>query len=79
MTEYKKRVLQLANEISKDFFSEQKSASVEKAASHLFSVFTKQVRENSDEEFMYMMLKILMTEAMVLKGVKENGRTETDA
>jgi hypothetical protein len=79
MTTYKKTLLLLTANISKDFFSEPHSSNVEKAASNLFSIFIKQVKENSEEETMYMMLKILVAEVMMVKGAKTNGHIKTDA
>jgi hypothetical protein len=79
MTPYKKSLLLLTEQISKEFFSEPRSSNVEKVAANLFSVFIKQVKENSDDQTMYMMLKILMAEAMMMRGVKENANTERNA
>jgi hypothetical protein len=79
MKDYKKTLLLLTNEISKEFFSEPRSSNTEKAAASLFDVFIKQVKENSEEETMYMMLKILVAEAIMFRGAKENGNTRTDA
>ena len=79
MTPYKRSLLILATEISKEFFSHSRSARIEKAASGLFDMFIKQVKENSEDQTMYMMLKILTAEAIMLKGARTNGYTETDA
>lgn len=79
MTQYKKSLLLLTSQISKEFFSESHSSKVEKAAANLFIVFIKQVKESSEEDTMYMMLKILMAEAMMMRGARENGNTKRNA
>jgi hypothetical protein len=79
MTAYKKAILEIVDEWSKAFFSKQRDADVEKIASALFSKFKYQVENDDEISVMFMLLKIMMAEGVMLDGTRQLENRRTDA
>lgn len=77
--EYKKAVLNIIDEWSRAFFSKQRDADVEKVASALFSKFRFQVENESEIKVMFMLLKIMMSEGVMLNGTRQIENPRSDA
>jgi hypothetical protein len=74
MTKYKKVILEMLDHISKEYFSVSRTSEEEKFASLLFSKFKYQIENSEDMNVMFMLLKIMAAE-----GVMINGRTEIES
>lgn len=79
MSDYQIKMLTLSKLISKNFFSEPRSANVEKAASKIFGIFEDQVKNKDDKDTMMMMLKILVAEGVLMYGARETRTDQTKA
>jgi hypothetical protein len=79
MTGYKKALLEIVDEWSRVFFSKQRDADVEKVASSLFSKFRFQVENESEIKVMFMLLKIMMSEGVMLNGTRQLENPRSDA
>ena len=79
MTDYKKAILEIVDEWSRAFFSKQRNAEVEKVASALFSKFKYQVENDDEVSVMFMLLKIMMAEGVMLDGTRQIESPGTNA
>ena len=70
---YKEAVLKVLDNISQEYFSVSRTSEEEKFASLLFSKFKYQVENSEDINVMFMLLKIIAAE-----GIMINGRTEIE-
>jgi hypothetical protein len=70
---YKEAVLKVLDNISQEYFSVSRTSEEEKFASTLFSKFKYQVENSEDMNVMFMLLKIIAAE-----GIMINGRTEIE-
>jgi hypothetical protein len=71
---YKEAVLKVLDNISQEYFSVSRTSEEEKFASLLFSKFKYQVDNSEDMNIMFMLLKIIAAE-----GIMINGRTEIES
>jgi hypothetical protein len=79
MSEYKKAILEIIDKWSKAFFAKQRSADIEKVASELFNKFRFQIENQTDAKTMFMLLKIMMSEGVMLDGARQLENPRTDA
>jgi hypothetical protein len=79
MTEYKKAILEIVDEWSKAFFSKQRSADIEKVASELFTKFKFQIENQTEVKTMFMLLKLMMSEGVMLDGTRQLENPRSDA
>ena len=79
MSDYQIKMLTLSKLISKNFFSEPRSANVEKAASKVFDMFEKEVKSKDDKDMMMIMLKLLVAEGVLMYGARETRIDQTKA
>ena len=74
MSRYKQVIFEMLDHISKEYFSVSRTSEEEKFASLLFSKFKYQVDNSEDMNIMFMLLKIIAAE-----GIMINGRTEIES
>lgn len=79
MTGYKKAVLKIVDEWSKGFFSKPRSADVEEAVGKLFAKFKHQIENQDEVKIMFMLLKIMMSEGVMLNGTRQLENPRSDA
>lgn len=79
MTGYKKAVLEIVDDYSRDFFSKPRSADIEKVASKLFNKFRFEIENQDDVKVMFMLLTVMMSEGVMLDGARQLKYPESDA
>lgn len=79
MSGYKEAALEMIDLISKKYFSESRSAEEEEFASALFNKFRFQIKEQDDIKTMFMLLKIMVAEGIMLHGTRRLENPKTDA
>lgn len=79
MKEYKKAILEIADNWSKSFFSKHHDSDIEKVASELFNKFKIQIEKDSEIKVMFMLLKVMIAEGMIIYGTRQIRNTKSDA
>lgn len=70
MTGYKKALLEIVDEWSKVFFSKHRNAEQEAYVSSMFNKFKYQIENQDEVKTMFMLLKIMMSEGVMLNGTR---------
>jgi hypothetical protein len=79
MTGYKKSIVKLVNMISEEYFSVERNEEEEKYAAIIFAKFIKAITNDDDVNIMYMLLKVIMVEGVMLNGARRLNNDEADA
>ena len=79
MTPYKKAILEIVDEWSRAFFSKHREADVEKIAGQLFNKFRVQIENDTEVKIMFMLLKIMMAEGVMIHGARKLENSRSDA
>jgi hypothetical protein len=79
MTVYKKAILEIVEDWSQAFFSKKHDEEVEKIALDLFRKFKEQIEEQEELQIVFMLLKIMMVEGVMLDGTRQLENFGTDA
>lgn len=79
MKEYKKAILQIVDNHSKSFFSKHRDSDIEKVATELFNKFKSQIEKESEIKVMFMLLKVMIAEGMIIYGTRQIKNTKSDA
>jgi hypothetical protein len=79
MTGYKKSIVKLVNMISEEHFSVERNEEEEKYAAMIFAKFIKAITNDDDVNIMYMLLKVIMVEGVMLNGARRLNNDEADA
>lgn len=79
MKEYKKAILQIVDNHSKSFFSKHRDSDIEKVATELFNKFKSQIEKESEIKVMFMLLKVMITEGVMVHGARQIENVRSDA
>jgi len=79
MTDYKKAILQLVDDISQDYFSVQRTSEQEIYATEIFNKFKYKIINDEDMNILFTLLKVMVTEGVLLNGARELSSTKRDA
>jgi hypothetical protein len=71
MSKYKETIIEILDDISKEYFSKQRTAEEESFASMLFSKFKYQIKNSTDIKILFMLLQIMAAEGVMLNGTRE--------
>lgn len=79
MTGYKKALLEIMDEWSRVFFSKKRDADVEAMASAMFNKFKYQIQNQDEVAIMFMLLKVMMSEGVMMRGTRQLESSRSDA
>jgi hypothetical protein len=79
MTDYKKALLELLDDITKKFYSKPRSKEFEETSFKLIEKIKKQIIEQDQERIMFMLLKIIASEGVMVNGAKRINDIGRDA
>jgi uncharacterized membrane protein len=79
MSPYKIAALKIINIVSKQYFSKSRTAKEEKFASSLFNKLTTQIKEQEEIKIMFMLLKVMVAEGIMLHGTRRIESNKSDA
>jgi hypothetical protein len=79
MTNYKKTIIEITNMLSEMYFSVPRDAEEEKHANEIFSKFKYKIKEDADINIMFMLLKVILIEGVMLNGTRSTDNPNTDA
>jgi hypothetical protein len=79
MSSYKEIILEILDDISKEYFSKERTEEEESLASMLFSKFKYQIENSEDIKIMFMLLQIMAAEGVMLNGTREFENPRNDA
>jgi hypothetical protein len=79
MTDYKKELLELLDDITKKFYLKPRSKEFEETSFKLIEKIKKQIIEQDQERIMFMLLKIIASEGVMINGARRINNTGRDA
>lgn len=79
MSKYKEVILEILDDISKEYFSVSRTSEEEEFAAMLLSKFKYQVENADDIKIMFMLLKIIAAEGVMFNGARELENPRSDA
>jgi hypothetical protein len=79
MTNYKKTIISITDTLSKIYFSVPRDAQEENNAAEIFAKFKYKVEKDEDINVMFMLLKVILLEGVMLNGARSIDNPNTDA
>jgi hypothetical protein len=79
MSAYKKAALELLDHLIKKFISKNKTIDFESQAAEVFAKFKYQIKESDEMEIMFILLKIMVVEGVMLNGTRRLNSHKSDA